>query len=118
MFGLSAEKLLLIAILAIIILGPDKLPYYAKKFAELVKKFKRMIDNAQATVKTELGDEYQDLDWKKLDPRQYDPRRIVREALLEEKRESRIASQEFAKAKPAYVPLEKGEVAPFDPEAT
>jgi sec-independent protein translocase protein TatB len=28
-----------------------------------------------------LGPEFDEVDWKKLDPRQYDPRRIVRDAL-------------------------------------
>jgi sec-independent protein translocase protein TatB len=30
-----------------------------------------------------MGPEYDDIEWKSLDPRQYDPRRIIREALLE-----------------------------------
>ena len=32
----------------------------------------------------ELGDEVGDVDWSALDPRKYDPRRIVRDALLED----------------------------------
>jgi sec-independent protein translocase protein TatB len=118
MFGLSAEKLLLLALLAVIILGPDKLPYYAKKLGELVRKGKRMIDNAQDQMKNELGEGYEDLDWKKLDPRQYDPRRIVREALLEEKKQARNLAQELNRVKPLQKPLEVGETAPFDPDAT
>ena len=29
-----------------------------------------------------MGPEFDDVDWKALDPRQYDPRRIVRDALM------------------------------------
>jgi len=118
MFGLSAEKFLLLALLAVIILGPDKLPYYAKKLAELVRKAKRMIDNAQENMKEELGEDFQDVDWKKLDPRQYDPRRIVREALLEEKKHERNIAEKLNKAKPVQLALPIGEAAPFDPDAT
>ena len=118
MFGLSMEKFLLLVVLAVIILGPDRLPHYAKKFGEFVRKAKRMIDGAQEQMKTELGDEFQDLDWKQLDPRQYDPRRIVREALLEEKKEQRNRAQQLNRAKPVQKPLEAGEAAPFDPDAT
>ena len=32
----------------------------------------------------ELADEVGDVDWAALDPRKYDPRRIVRDALLED----------------------------------
>ncbi len=34
-------------------------------------------------MREELGPDFDDMDWKKLDPRQYDPRRIIREALQE-----------------------------------
>ncbi|BDQ00013.1 twin-arginine translocase TatA/TatE family subunit [Aquiluna sp. KACHI24] len=118
MFGLSAEKFLLLVVLAVIILGPDRLPYYAKKLGELVRKAKRMIDGAQEQMKTELGGDFEDMDWKKLDPRQYDPRRIVREALLEEKREQRNIAQQLNRPKPVHKPLEIGEAAPFDADAT
>lgn len=117
MFGLSGEKLLLLALLAVLIIGPERLPYYAKQMGEWVKKGKRMIDNAQVQMKQELGEGFEDLDWKKLDPRQYDPRRIVREALLEEKRKPNIA-QTLNKPKPPQKPLELGETAPVDLEAT
>ncbi len=117
MFGLSAEKLLILALLAVLILGPERLPYYAKQLGEWVRKGKRMIDNAQVQLKSELGDDFQDVDWKKLDPRQYDPRRIVREALLEEKRNPN-AAEKLNRAKPPQKPLELGETPPFDMEAT
>ena len=107
MFGLSAEKLLLLALLAVLIIGPERLPYYAKQMGEWVKKGKRMIDNAQEQMKSELGDGFEDVDWKKLDPRQYDPRRIVRDALREEKRKPN-AAETLNRAKPPQKPLELG----------
>jgi sec-independent protein translocase protein TatB len=116
MFGLSAEKLLLLVLLAVLILGPERLPYYAKQLGELVRKGKKMVDNAQVQMKSELGDGYQDLDWKKLDPRQYDPRRIVREALQPEKKTSNIVDR--VKDRPPQRKLEFGEAPPFDLEAT
>lgn len=118
MFGLSAEKVLLLVLLAVLILGPDRIPHYAKKLGELVRKGKRMLDNAQDQMKNELGEGYEDVDWKKLDPRQYDPRRIVREALLEEKKQARNMAQQLNSAKPLQKPLAVGEAAPFDPDAT
>jgi sec-independent protein translocase protein TatB len=116
MFGLSAEKLLLLVLLAVLIIGPERLPHYSKLLGEWVRKGKRMIDNAQVQMKSELGDGFEDLDWKKLDPRQYDPRRIVREALKEEMRPQN-AAEKLNRAVPVK-PLELGETAPFDLEAT
>lgn len=117
MFGLSAEKLLLLALLAVLILGPERLPYYAKQLGEWARKGKRMVDNAQVQMKSELGDGFEDLDWKKLDPRQYDPRRIVRDALKDEAKRPN-AAETLNRAKPPQKPLEFGESAPVDLEAT
>ena len=37
-----------------------------------------MANTAQDELKEQLGPDFQDVDWKKLDARQYDPRRIIR----------------------------------------
>jgi sec-independent protein translocase protein TatB len=117
MFGLSAEKLLLLALLAVLILGPERLPYYAKQLGEWARKGKRMVDNAQVQMKSELGDGFEDMDWKKLDPRQYDPRRIVRDALKDEIKRPN-AAESLNRAKAPQKPLELGEAPPVDLEAT
>lgn len=112
MFGLSSEKILILGLLAVFILGPERLPGYAKSLANLVKSLRKMSENAKSQLKEELGDDYEEVDWRKLDPRQYDPRRIIREAL----------SDEFSAPKPARKPaqprLKTGEAAPFDSEST
>lgn len=113
MFGLSGEKLLILGVLAAIILGPDRLPGYAKKLAEFVKGVRRFAEDANSQMKVELGEDFKEMDWRKLDPRQYDPRRIVREALLDE---VRSPGRTFGSA-PADR-LEKGQPAPYDNEAT
>ncbi len=66
------------------IIGPDRLPAYSAKFAQFVRTLRDMATGAKARMKDELGDDFDEIEWKKLDPRQYDPRRIIREALLED----------------------------------
>jgi sec-independent protein translocase protein TatB len=83
MFGLTIEKLFLIGIIAVFLLGPERLPHYAAQLARLVRHLRDMANGAKDRVKDELGTDYEDIDWKKLDPRQYDPRRIIREALVD-----------------------------------
>jgi sec-independent protein translocase protein TatB len=113
-FGLSGEKLLILGVLAAMILGPDRLPEYARKLAQFIKSLRKMADGAQSLLKDELGEGFEDVDWKKLDPRQYDPRRIIREALLEDEP---LLGAELNKPKTAKR-LAPGETAPFDSEAT
>ena len=126
MFGLSGEKLLILGIIAVIVLGPERLPEYAKGLANIIKSLRRMANGAKTQMKDELGEEFEDLDWRKLDPRQYDPRRIIREALTEDldfSTEKNALRETAAAATAAVVPavivqLEQGEKAPFDSEAT
>ncbi|OUM45517.1 Sec-independent protein translocase family protein [Arthrobacter sedimenti] len=84
MMGINGLEALVLGLLAIFVLGPEKLPEYAMGLARIVKALRRFAGGAQEQLREELGDELLDVDWRKLDPRQYDPRSIVREALLEE----------------------------------
>jgi sec-independent protein translocase protein TatB len=120
-FGLSGEKLIILLIIAAFVLGPERLPQYAKQLANLIKSIRRMAEGAKDQLANELGPDYQDLDWKKLDPRQYDPRRIIREALVEDlnPKASVAFGSELNQVKPVTAQkLVAGEQAPFDSEAT
>jgi sec-independent protein translocase protein TatB len=114
-FGLSGEKLLILGLIAVFVLGPDRLPHYAQQLARFIKAAKRMADNAKGQLESEIGEE---LDWKKLDPRQYDPRRIIREALIDDeapKSPGAGLNEVKTRVQPRLAP---GEAAPFDNEAT
>jgi sec-independent protein translocase protein TatB len=82
-FGINGWELILLGLLAVFILGPERLPGYAAKLAQGVRKLRVMAEGAKGQLKDQLGPDYEDIDWRQYDPRQYDPRRIVREALLE-----------------------------------
>jgi sec-independent protein translocase protein TatB len=83
-FGFSFEKFLIIGVLAVMLIGPEKLPGFAAKFAQLIKMVRGMVDTAKDRMRDEMGPEFDEIDWKKLDPRQYDPRQIIRQALAED----------------------------------
>ncbi|MBD3941755.1 Sec-independent protein translocase TatB [Microbacterium sp. NEAU-LLC] len=83
-FGLTIEKLLLIGVVAALILGPERLPRYAESLAALTKRARAWVSTARSRVRDEMGEDFDDVDWRTLDPRQYDPRRIIREALLDD----------------------------------
>ena len=91
MFGLTFEKILIIGIIAVFLLGPERLPHYAAQLGRLVRQLRDMANGAKDRMRDEMGPEFEDLDWKKLDPRQYDPRRIIREALLDDEDEPLLA---------------------------
>src|ERR1700712_2116127 len=80
---MDPTKLLVIAVLALFLVGPEKLPEYAAKLARFVRAARGMLDDAEDRVREELGPDFDEGEWRKLAPRQYDPRRIIRDALLE-----------------------------------
>lgn len=91
--GLTMDKILVIMVIALFVLGPERLPLYAKKLGDLVRNVKHMADGAKDRLRDEMGPEFDEVDWRQLDPRQYDPRRIIRDALVEDEREARLEAR-------------------------
>jgi sec-independent protein translocase protein TatB len=123
-FGLTFEKLFVIGLIAVILLGPERLPYYASQLAKLVRSVRDFANGAKERMREEMGDDFDEVDWKKLDPRQYDPRRIIREALQDDEALPVIKpvsaggpGRESAYAQRARLQRE-GKPAPYDSEAT
>ncbi|MBX3098356.1 MAG: Sec-independent protein translocase TatB [Salinibacterium sp.] len=117
-FGLTFDKLLIIGIIAVFLLGPERLPYYASQLARLVKSLRTMANGAKERMREEMGPDFDDIDWKKLDPRQYDPRRIIREALIDDEPEPTIKPVHESAYAQRQRFLKEGKPAPFDSEAT
>ncbi len=121
-FGLTIEKLLLIGIIALFLIGPDRLPAYSAQLGRLIRQLRDMASGAKDRMRDELGPDFDDMDWKKLDPRQYDPRRIIREALREDASAKSEAEPEPVVIESAYQRRKRlsgaGKPAPFDPDLT
>lgn len=90
-FNLTSTEIMLLVLLAVVILGPRRLPHYAARLADLVRRVRDLAEGAKEQIKQEMGPAFEDVDWRQLDPRQYDPRRIVREALTEPAPSARAA---------------------------
>jgi sec-independent protein translocase protein TatB len=82
--GLTIEKLLLFGLVAALLIGPERLPRYAEALAAFTRRARDWISTARTRMREEMGEDFEDVDWRTLDPRQYDPRRIIREALLDD----------------------------------
>jgi sec-independent protein translocase protein TatB len=122
-FGLTFEKLLLVGVVAVLLIGPERLPHYSSLFAKFVRNIRDMANGAKERLKEEMGDDYDPDEWKKLDPRQYDPRRIIREALLEDAPTNNTGPAAAAplpavSAPAARAPRDKDAATPFDLEST
>lgn len=83
-FGINGNEFLVIILVAVIVVGPQRLPEYTRKLTQMVRQLRVFLDNARSQIAEEVGPEMADLDLSSLDPRQYDPRKIVRDALGED----------------------------------
>ena len=72
----------MIALVAVIVLGPDRLPDLARQAAQLLHKARGMAHNARDELRSDLGPEYSDLQLRDLDPRAI-VRKHISEAMLE-----------------------------------
>lgn len=123
-FGYDMEKFLLLLVVAAVLLGPERLPRYAEKLAQFTKRARAWAGEARTRVKDEMGEDFDAVEWQKLDPRQYDPRRIIRDALLDDAPvpvvQAAAVGAAAAATSPAPVTMafDPDAAVPFDSEAT
>ncbi|PJN22686.1 sec-independent translocase [Kitasatospora sp. CB02891] len=140
MFGdIGGLEVLTIAIMAIVIFGPDKLPKLIQDTMSFIRKIRSFADNAKEDIRSELGPEFQNFDFEDLNPKTFvrkqllgdgeDPLGLkdlkdsvdIKSALNGEPARTPTASVDFSKpAAPASSgpALAVGERPPFDPDAT
>jgi sec-independent protein translocase protein TatB len=130
------NELFILLVIAVLVIGPKRLPEYTQKLTNVVREVRRMASGAREQLKEETGVDLDEVDWRKYDPRQYDPRKIIRDALLEDNNTaapSTSAAAAPAETAPSSAPfgepasaaplrvaerLAPGQPAPFDSDAT
>lgn len=116
MFDVGLLELAVIALVAVIVLGPDRLPDLARQAAQLIHRLRGMATNARDELRSELGPDYADLQLRDLDPRAI-VRKHIAEAMAElDELEDTIRADEPEPEKQR--PLEVGETPPYDLDAT
>jgi sec-independent protein translocase protein TatB len=69
MFGVGLPELAVIAFVAVLVFGPDKLPDFARQAGRMIKTMRSFANQARDELREELGPEYADLNLRDLDPR-------------------------------------------------
>ncbi len=54
MFGMSFTEILIVAVVAILFLGPDKLPNAMMQIAKFLKTFKKTVNEAKSSIEQEI----------------------------------------------------------------
>lgn len=74
----------MLLLVVIVVVGPRRLPEYTRRLTQLVRRLRLFLDNAKEQIAQEVGPELGELNLEDLNPRNYDPRKIVRDALGED----------------------------------
>jgi sec-independent protein translocase protein TatB len=100
------SEILILAVIGLIVFGPDRLPKAAADAARMLRQLRQMARSASSDLKAELGPEMADLDLASLHPR-----RIVQDAIWDDDE-----APGGSRRRPA--PLKPGEPPPYDADAT
>ena len=115
MFDLSIPKLLVLAVIALIVFGPNELPKIASQAGRALRDLRRIAEGAKNDLREGLGPEFADFEIEDLNPK-----RFVQKHLLDDVNgdsdPKAAASSPAARANGTV--LAPGERAPYDIDAT
>ena len=116
MFDLSIGKLLILAVIALIIFGPNELPKMASQAGRALRDLRRIAEGAKNDLREGLGPEFADLELEDLNPK-----RFVQKHLFDEMNgdgPSSAGGRPRSNGTSTGTRLAPGERAPYDIDAT
>ena len=125
MFDLSLTKLAVLAVLALVIFGPEQLPKIAAQAGRALRDLRRLADSATRDIKEGLGPEFEDFDITDLHPRNFVRKHLLDDVDLTGLDPRHLLDEPAGQAGPApdgetalAAVLQPGETPPYDAEAT
>jgi sec-independent protein translocase protein TatB len=114
-FDLSIGKILVLAVIALIIFGPNELPKMASQAGKALRDLRRIAEGAKNDLREGLGPEFADFELEDLHPK-----RFVQKHFLDDLNgdSAKAAAQPTRSAQAKTTLLAPGERPPFDTDAT
>ena len=107
MFDLSIPKLLILAVIALVIFGPNELPKIASQAGRALRDLRKIAEGAKNDLREGLGPEFADFEIEDLNPK-----RFVQKHFLDDLNgDSAAAAARSPRVRP-------GRTAPFSPRAS
>jgi len=114
-FDLSIPKLLVLAVIALIVFGPNELPKMAAQAGKALRDLRRIAEGAKNDLRKGLGPEFENFELEDLNPK-----RFVQKHFLDDINgdSAKAAAQPPRQARTNGTLLAPGERPPFDIDAT
>jgi sec-independent protein translocase protein TatB len=116
-FDLNISKLLILAVLALIIFGPNELPKIARQAGQALRDLRKIAEGAKNDLREGLGPEFADFEIEDLNPKRF----VAKHLFDDMNGNSGLQERGTAAAAPNRgngTPLAPGERPPYDIDAT
>jgi sec-independent protein translocase protein TatB len=114
-FDLNVPKLLVLAVIALIIFGPNELPKMASQAGRALRDLRRIAEGAKNDLREGLGPEFQDFELEDLNPKRFVAKHLFDDINGDS---AKAAAQPPRQARANGTVLAPGEPPPFDSDAT
>jgi sec-independent protein translocase protein TatB len=108
-------EIIVVALAALFIFGPERLPHLAKDAAAGLKRVRTAITGVREQMNDSLGDDFSEL--RDLDLRKYHPRTFIRSQLFGDDDEP-VVKAAAPMAAAVVRPRDRSTPPPYDPDAT
>jgi sec-independent protein translocase protein TatB len=95
MFDFGAGEIAGLVVLALILVGPERMPRVAGDLARLIRKVRAMTNTATAEIRENLGPGFEDLTPSDLNPKTFIKRHVA-SVLEEDEKKEKMNSKESA----------------------
>ena len=119
MFDLSLPKLLVLAVIALVIFGPNELPKIASQAGRALRDLRKIAEGAKNDLREGLGPEFADFEIEDLNPKRFVAKHLFDDMNGDNGNSgARTTATAQATRQRSETALAPGERAPYDPDAT
>jgi len=117
-FDLSIPKLLILAVIALVIFGPNELPKMAAQAGRALRDLRKIAEGAKNDLREGLGPEFAEFELEDLNPKRFVQKHLFDDVNGGNGNSAAGATATAQATRTNGTLLAPGEPAPFDPDAT
>jgi sec-independent protein translocase protein TatB len=117
-FDLSIPKLLVLAVIALVVFGPNELPKIAAQAGRALRDLRRIAEGAKNDLREGLGPEFADFEIEDLNPKRFVQKHLLDDMNGHGDQAAKGTANGTASGVASRAVLAPGERPPYDPDAT